>query len=143
MNISAPGKITDRITLLGRTESNIYLVEGRKESAVLGGGMAYIAPDVHRQLNDFGVDERKITHIIIHHAHFDHVGLVPCLRRRWPWAAVHASARAGELLSAPKVVDSVIAYNQALLRQYAPDFPTDDANLNPAEIGRASCRERV
>ncbi|MFH1134487.1 MAG: MBL fold metallo-hydrolase [Pseudomonadota bacterium] len=132
MNIDAPGKITDRITLLGKKESNLYLVEGRDQSALLGGGMAYIAPDVSRQLRDLGVAEEKISHIIIHHAHFDHVGAVPFLRRRWPGATVHASARARELLASPKIVDSVIAFNQALLEQNAPDFPAAEANLNRA-----------
>ena len=130
MIIDTPGKVTERITLLGKRESNIYLIEGDRGSAVLGGGMAYIAPDVSAQMAEFGVDEKKISHLIIHHAHFDHVGVIPFLHRRLPWAKVHASGRARELLSTPKVLDSIIAYNQGLLDLNAPDFPAGEAGLD-------------
>ena len=103
MQIIEPGYVTKRILLLGRRESCLYLLDGGEESAVLGGGMAYIAPDVEEQLQRFSVDEKKIKRVIILHAHFDHCGLVPYMKKRWPWIAVGASRRAKALLSDPGV----------------------------------------
>lgn len=50
MIVDQPGKVTDRILLLGRKESCIYLLKGKREYALLGGGMAYIIPDVIEQM---------------------------------------------------------------------------------------------
>lgn len=118
MVVDQPGKVTDRILLLGRKESCVYLLKGEGEYALLGGGMTYVIPEVVEQLNAFEIDEKRITRIIILHSHFDHCGMVPFLKRRWPWAAVTGSHRAKELLSTPKVVDSIDSLNKVVLKEY-------------------------
>ena len=80
MVFDTPGKITDRIWLVGRRESCAYIVGGGQDYALLGGAMAYVTPDVLEQLNRFGIDEDKIHRIVFLHSHFDHCGLVPLLR---------------------------------------------------------------
>ena len=110
-----PRQVTPRITLLGRRESCIYLVDGGEESVVVEGGMAYVAPHLVRQIEDLGIDENKIKRLVILHSHFDHCGLVPFLKRRWPWAKVSASARAEQLLSDPKVTERIADLNQAMI----------------------------
>ncbi|MDF1592546.1 MAG: MBL fold metallo-hydrolase [Desulfobacterales bacterium] len=115
MVIDQPGKVNDKIVLLGRKESCVYLLKGRNEYALLGGGMVSIVPDVLEQLDKFNIDEKKIRRMIILHAHFDHCGIVPFFKKRWPWATVTASARAKELLSSPKIIQSVAFLNQMLL----------------------------
>ena len=120
MVFDAPGKITDRIWLVGRRESCAYIVGGEGEYALLGGAMAYVAPDVLDQLARFGIEEARIRRIVILHSHFDHCGMVPFLKRRWPWAVVTASARSRELLQNPKVVGSIAALNQALIASSGP-----------------------
>lgn len=111
MNITEPGKITERIFLLGRLETCVQVIDGGSEAALIGGSMAYAAPEVIEQVERFGLDERKITRLVILHAHFDHCGLIPFLKRRWPWARVTASARARELLASPKVSGAIAAMN--------------------------------
>ena len=117
MIFDTPGKITDRIWMVGRRESCAYIVGGEDDYALLGGAMAYVAPDVLDQLERFGIAEDKIRRIVILHSHFDHCGMVPFLKRRWPWAVVTASARSKELLQKPKVVESIAAFNQAMIAQ--------------------------
>lgn len=117
MVFDTPGKITDRIWLVGRRESCAYLVGGGNEYALLGGAMAYVVPDVLEQLVAFGVDEKKIRRIVILHSHFDHCGMVPFLKRRWPWATVTASQKSQDLLRKPKVIDSIERLNQAMIAQ--------------------------
>jgi glyoxylase-like metal-dependent hydrolase (beta-lactamase superfamily II) len=117
MIFNTPGKITDRIWLVGKNESCAYLVGGGNDYALLGGAMAYVVPDVLDQLGAFGIDERKISRIVILHSHFDHCGMVPFLKRRWPWAMVTASQKSRELLKKPKVVDSIERLNQVMITQ--------------------------
>ncbi len=116
MIITQPGRVTDRITLLGRTESCLYLVQGQGEAIVAGGGMAHTVPDLIRQLDNLDMDEHRISRICILHAHFDHCGAVPYLKQRWPWAKVTASARAEALFSKPQVMQGIIEMNQRAIR---------------------------
>ena len=117
MVFDTPGKITDRIWLVGRRESCAYLVGGGNEYALLGGAMAYVAPDVLEEVEAFGIDEHKIQRIVILHSHFDHCGMVPFLKRRWPWATVTASQKSQDLLRKQKVIDSIEMLNQAMIAQ--------------------------
>ena len=97
MIIDKPGIVTDRILLLGRKESCVYLFKGTGEYVMLGGGMTYIIPDVIKQIKAYKIEEKKIKRIIIFHSHFDHCGIVSYFKKRWPWVSITASARAKEL----------------------------------------------
>ena len=115
MHITQPGPVTDRITLLGREESCIYLVDGGDELALLGGSMAYVAPDILAQIREFQINPEKISRIIIHHTHFDHVGLVPFLKSQWPWLAVTATERGKLQMKRPEVIQAIVSLNRMLL----------------------------
>jgi glyoxylase-like metal-dependent hydrolase (beta-lactamase superfamily II) len=127
--IDKPGKVTDRIFLLGRNESCVYIFKGEGEYALLGGGMTCIVPEFLVQLKDFGIDEKMVTRIIILHAHFDHCGMVPFLKKRWPWTRITASERAGELLSKPKVIERIDQLNRVVLAEYGMTALEKDLGL--------------
>ena len=101
--ITEPGKITERITFLGRFESCVYFVDGGAECALIGGGLSYIAPDVLKQLETLGTDTNKVKKLFILHAHYDHCGIIPYLKKCWPWAEVIASERAKKVFSDPNI----------------------------------------
>lgn len=130
MIIEEPGYITERILLLGRRESCIYLLKGKNEYAILGGGMAYIVPDVIRQLGEYEIDESSIKRIIILHSHFDHCGIVPFFKKLWPHAKVTASARAKELLATKKVIDNIEFLNQVLLMKHGIEDKAKELDLS-------------
>lgn len=117
MIIETHGWVSDRILLLGREESCIYLLKGEGEYAILGGGMTYIIPDVLNQLREFNIEENKINRIIILHSHFDHCGIVPFFKKRWPWVKVTASLRAKELLARTDVIERIGRLNRMLLTE--------------------------
>ncbi len=130
MVVDTPGNVTDRILLLGRKESCVYLLKGKEEYALLGGGMAYMVPEIVEQIKDFEIAERKIKRIVIHHAHFDHCGIVPFLKRRWPWAKITASERAKALLSDPAVVERIAQLNQVLIAQHGRGKHAEEMGLD-------------
>ena len=117
MWIKKPGPITDRILLLGREESCVYLLLG-EEHTIVGGGMIYVVPDILAQLGEFGIDENKITRLLILHTHFDHCGAVPSLKRLLPNLRVFASPRGEELLSSPAVTAEIKALNESLIAMH-------------------------
>ena len=130
MIIEEPGYVTDRILLLGRRESSVYLLKGENEYTVLGGGMTYIVPDLIRQLDEYRIDESLIKRIIILHSHFDHCGIVPFFKKRWPQVKVTASVRAKELLATRKVIDSIEFLNQVLIMKYGIEDKAKELDLS-------------
>jgi glyoxylase-like metal-dependent hydrolase (beta-lactamase superfamily II) len=124
-----PGKVTDRILLLGTRESCVYLLKGKGEYALLGGGLVSIVPEVVEQLKDFAIEERKIKRMVILHSHFDHCGIVPFFKKRWPWVTITASSRTKELLSRSEVVERIEFLNQLLLAEQGREKLAEEMGL--------------
>ncbi len=115
MVIDSPGNVTKRIILLGKKESCVYLLDGGKESAILGGGMTYIIPDVLEQIKRFNIDESKIKFMVIHHSHIDHVGIVPYFKKKWPWVRIAASEMSKRKLKNPRLIEAMTVFNKTML----------------------------
>lgn len=79
---------------------------------MISGGMAYILPSVLKQLKEFDIDKNKISKIIILHAHFDHIGIIPYFKRSNPNVDIYASRRAWEILSKQKSLDTINEFNK-------------------------------
>ena len=107
MRIREAGKICECLWYLGRAESGVYLLEGSKCSMIINGGLSCILPDILMQFDMFGIDERRIKKILILHAHFDHVGIVPFFKRRNPDLQIYASERAWEILKMPRAINTI------------------------------------
>jgi glyoxylase-like metal-dependent hydrolase (beta-lactamase superfamily II) len=107
MRIRKPGKVRDRLWFLGREESGIYLLEGENGFMIISGGTSFIVPDLLRQFEEFGIEEERITKLLILHSHFDHVGIVPFFKRRHPAMEVYASERAWEILQMEKAIKTI------------------------------------
>jgi glyoxylase-like metal-dependent hydrolase (beta-lactamase superfamily II) len=60
----------------------------------------------------FGIDQTKIRQLLILHAHFDHVGLVPFFSRRFTELQVMASSRAWEILRMAKGIETINAFSR-------------------------------
>ncbi len=115
--ITEPGKITERITFLGRFDSCVYVVDGGDESILIGGGLSCLIPDVLQQLNAFDIEEEKIKKLVVLHAHFDHCGIIPYFKKRWHQAEVIASVRAKQLFSDPRILQIFSDLNMDALSQ--------------------------
>jgi len=117
MRIKKAGRIDEGLWLLGTEESCVYLLEGSRSSVLISAGLSYILPDFFRQIADWGISEKKIDHIIILHAHFDHLGVIPFLKRKWPHLKVYASSRGWEVLSNPKAIALINEYTIKVCRR--------------------------
>jgi len=113
--IVEPGKVTERITMLGALESCFYYLDGGREAILIGGGMAYLGPRLLPQVEAFAVEVKKITKLIILHTHFDHCGLVPYMKKLWPWIKVAASRQGKSCLSDAKLTQHIAGLNQAMI----------------------------
>ncbi len=117
MRLRKAGLICEGLWLLGTEESCVYLLEGRTTSALISAGLSYILPDLFRQIDSSGIAEKKIEHLIILHAHFDHVGIVPFLKRKWPHLKIYASSRGWEVLAKPNAISVINEYTLKVCRR--------------------------
>ncbi len=112
MRIRNPGRVRDHLWFLGREESGVYLLEGKDGSTLISGGISYIVPDLLQQFKEFGIDENRISKLLILHAHFDHVGIVPFFKRRHPRLEVYASTRGWEILQMEKAINTINEFSR-------------------------------
>ena len=117
MRIRKPGRVKEGLWFLGREETGLYLLEGRRESMIISGGMSYIVPDLLRQMTDFNIDERRITKLLILHSHFDHIGIVPFLKRRLSQTEVYASEKAWKVLTTEKAIRTINEFSRTVARR--------------------------
>jgi glyoxylase-like metal-dependent hydrolase (beta-lactamase superfamily II) len=139
MRIRKPGKAREGLWFLGREESGIYLLEGNDGSMILSGGMSYIVSDVLHQFKQFGIDEAKITKLLILHSHFDHVGVVPFFKRRHPEMEVYASERGWEILQMPKAITTINEFSRNVAKRMGKEdvYSTYDLEWRDDVMGKA------
>jgi len=112
MRIREAGKVTDHLWYLGRKESGMYLLAGKKEAMLISAGISFILDDVLEQMRTFGIEGERITALLILHSHFDHVGTVPYFKRKYPDIKVYASKRAWDILNMPKAVATMNSFSR-------------------------------
>ncbi len=130
MRSHSPGKICDSLWLLGHPESCVYLVEGCNQSMIISGGMNYIAPAVLRQIKELGLEERKIGSILILHAHFDHIGIIPFFKERFPNIVVYGSERASQILSEPRSVLTINDFSTKVASRMGMEAEVSKSNYD-------------
>ncbi|MBF0226454.1 MAG: MBL fold metallo-hydrolase [Desulfobacterales bacterium] len=118
MIIQNPSIISDKIIFLGKPASIVYLVKGHDEYTLIGGGTIDIVFDLEDQLKKFSIEKEKIKRIVILHSHFDHCGIVPYLKKKWPWIKITASERAKQIFKDVSAVAAMKFLNDILLAQY-------------------------
>ena len=111
MWIKEPGKITDRIDLLGTREICLYLVKGN-QAMLIGGGMTWVIPHLEKQFSNLDFDPVRIKYLVIPHSHFDHCGAVPYIKRKFPHIQILASAYSQEVFSKEKAISFITTANQ-------------------------------
>jgi len=117
MLITMWGKIADGLYMLGEGLCLVYIVKG-KEAAIIGGGMSWIAPRLEEQLAGIDIALEDIRYLVIPHAHFDHCGAVPYLKRKMPWIKVLASQAAKNTFAKQKVIDYIELANLVMIERF-------------------------
>ena len=75
--------------------------------------MSYIIPELLHQLEPFHNDEKKVTKLLIIHAHFDHVGIIPFFKRHHPDMEIYASQRCWEILKMERAIHTINEFSSS------------------------------
>ena len=111
-----PKLLADNLWLLGNYFFNLYLVRGRKASALIEAGISATVDTVITQL-----EELQITpdYLVLTHPHSDHFTGLPGLRERFPRAAIITGSGAREFVQHPKAAGMIIAEDRFMSQQLA------------------------
>ena len=129
MWIKEPQKVSEEIEYLGTADMCIYLLKGN-EYMFIEGGMSYVVPTLLQQLDERGIDQSKITKLLILHSHFDHCGIVPFFKRRLPQMEVLASARTKEVYGKDKAIQFIRERNREMIEYYGMQREATELNLD-------------
>ncbi|MGO9137021.1 MAG: MBL fold metallo-hydrolase [Syntrophales bacterium] len=130
MRFRKAGKVTEKLWYLGREEAGVYIFEGRDDAVLINGAMSYILPDVLEQMKAFGIDAKKIGKILVLHSHFDHVGIVPYFKRKYPGIDVCASAPAWKIFAMPKAIEVMNSYSKLSAKWWGVEGALDAYDLD-------------
>ncbi|MFV0517071.1 MAG: MBL fold metallo-hydrolase [Aminipila sp.] len=80
------------------------LVFGSEKTFLVDCGMAYCGERTVRNIEfALAMNERTtLDGIILSHTHYDHVGALPYVKRRWPEAVVYGAAKAKKVFESPR-----------------------------------------
>ncbi|MGZ3593623.1 MAG: MBL fold metallo-hydrolase [Syntrophales bacterium] len=100
-----PLSLNENLFVLGHPYFQIYLIKGKKASALVEMGISATADTVIMQLSSIGV---RPDYLIVTHPHSDHIGGLDALKQAFPHALVMAGQGAAAFLEHPKMVESLI-----------------------------------
>jgi len=103
-----PVGITPSLYRLGTPAFPAFLSMGAV-GMIIEGGTGPTAKIIIEQIKSLGIEMEKIRYIFLTHTHADHIGALPCLKRRWPHIQVLASATGAKILNTREL------YNEFLL----------------------------
>ena len=112
------------------------LVVGSERTALIDCGMAYCGERMTENLAKRLADEGRDTldYAILSHSHYDHMGALPYVRKRFPEATVLGSRHCSDILSRPNARRLIKELGTAARDLYAPEsaaeIPTDGLSVD-------------
>ena len=99
-------------------EAFLYL---GKESTVLHDlGMACFNEELIKNLEE-ALEERPLDYILISHTHYDHMGALPYVLKRWPNAKVCGCQKTASVFERPGALRMIVSMGQSAAELYGKD----------------------
>ena len=99
------------------------LITGSEKTALFDCGMAYcgrrMTEKLAKKLEALGRDSLDI--VILSHSHYDHMGALPYVRKRFPKAVVYGSAHCAEIFRRPNAIKLIKELGTAARDLYDPE----------------------
>lgn len=133
MIIESKGKIADGLFALGTQGLPAFLLVG-KTPALFDAGMTFMGPLYLKGLRTLLGDENRLRLIFLTHAHFDHVGACPYLKRHIEGLRVGAHVLAAETLKKPNAVALIQSLSKDYEDRYAAQIGQEDVSFDALSV---------
>ncbi len=113
MWVKSQGSISENVVQVTTVFSSHFVVCG-DELAIIDTGVAAGEEALNRQLSSVYEDGGGIDYILLTHAHFDHMGGIPSIRKSSESCKLVCSAKTAEMLSNKSFLEECWAWNKSL-----------------------------
>ncbi|HTZ39362.1 MAG TPA: MBL fold metallo-hydrolase [Syntrophales bacterium] len=135
MIIEKSGRIVEGLYALADINLPAYLVNAEMPS-LFDAGISFMGPSYLREIRQCLGDENRLQWIFMTHAHFDHCGTAPYLKRHIPGLKVAASRLASEIFKKPNAVSLIQSLSRDYEEQYRTLFGSEDIHFDRLEVNR-------
>jgi len=135
MIIRKAGKIVEGLYALADIDLPAWLVTA-EAPALFDAGITFMGPSYLREIRRYLGDERRLRWVFITHAHFDHAGSVPYLRRHIPSLKVAASRLAADIFKKPNAVNLIRSLSMDYEEQHKTLFGEENVFFDGLEVDR-------
>jgi glyoxylase-like metal-dependent hydrolase (beta-lactamase superfamily II) len=135
MIIEKAGKIVEGLHALADIDLPAYLVTA-ETPALFDAGITFMGPVYLKEIRRVLGDENRLRWLFITHAHFDHSGTAPYLKRRIPGLKVAASRLASEIFKKPNAVTLIQSLSRDFEEQHKTLFGSEDIRFDSLEVDR-------
>jgi len=135
MIIDQKGQITENLYSIGSAELPAWLVAAGKPS-LFDAGITIMGPLYMADLEFHLEDPRSLQYLFITHAHFDHAGAAPFLKRKIPGLRIAASRLSADILAKPNAVKLIQSLSKDFEDKYAPLIQGQDVFFDGLTVDR-------
>jgi 2-aminobenzoylacetyl-CoA thioesterase len=135
MIIRQAGKIVEGLYALSDIDLPAYLVEA-ETPALFDAGITFMGPAYLGEIRSVLGDENRLRWIFITHAHFDHSGTAPYLKRHIPGLKVAASRLASEIFKKPSALNLIRSLSLDYEEQHKTLFESENIAFDSLEVDR-------
>lgn len=132
MILDQPGKIADRLYILGHMGLPVFLYDDRFP-VLFDAGMTFMGPRYLKELQIHLGNTGHLSYLFLTHSHFDHCGAAPFLQRKIPGLKVGAHPLAAEVFRKPGAVRLIRSLSQEAERKFPPPGG-EDVSFRPPEV---------
>lgn len=100
----AQGDISERISVAANPMYPAYVIKGDSGNCMIDAGINLMGPLYLKSLHAILHDVNELSHLLLTHSHYDHLGAMPYLKRRIPEVLVGGSPYITELLKKENVL---------------------------------------
>lgn len=135
MIIEKAGRIAEGLHALADIDLPAWLVAAETPS-LFDAGITFMGPAYLKEIRQILGDENRLRWVFITHAHFDHSGTAPYLKRHIPGLKVAASRLASEIFRKPNAVNLIRSLSRDYEEQHKALFGSEDIRFDSLEVDR-------
>lgn len=127
MWVKASGQLSENVYQFSTLVSSHLLIVG-EEVAIIDCGIAALQERLYADIEKFLEDPNQLSYVLLTHAHFDHLGALPYLRKKLPGVKLCVSKGTAELLGNKEFVHGMFVENQKAAEAAGLPFEMSEAD---------------
>ena len=118
MFISHPCKISENVNFVGNQIMCNYIIKTKEKLILLDAGLTISALTLEKQIRELEIN-LKLESIWLTHSHYDHIGSIPYLLKKFKVAEIGAHPIAKNVLENPKALQLIKLLNEESEKRFA------------------------